>query len=90
MIRTREEALALLRKRIDESGLSTTRFAEDVLWRQPRTVRRWINDESPIPRLVLDKLESPRVAPWPPPTLADVGLEEVDGEIVEVLAGVGS
>ena len=72
MIRTRAEGLALIRRRLEESGLSSTRFAEDVLWRQARTVRRWLADDGPIPELVLDKLETTRVAPWPPATMEDV------------------
>lgn len=64
-MKTRAEQIALLEDRIEASGLSTTEFAEDVLWREPRTVRRWLSGESPIPRKVLDKLEHPQKAPWP-------------------------
>ncbi len=65
MIHTKEEALGLLEDRIQESGLSTSRFAVEVLVRDPRTVRRWLSDDSPIPKRVLEWLETPRAAPWP-------------------------
>ena len=56
-LRTRAEAAALLRRRIDESGLSRRRFAVDLLIRQERTVRRWVSGESPIPHVVQDWLQ---------------------------------
>lgn len=42
----------LLRSAIVRSGLSAQRYALDVLIRDPRTVRRWVSGESPIPRVV--------------------------------------
>ncbi len=65
MIHTKEEAVRLLDNRIQESGLSSSRFAVEVLVRDPRTVRRWIAGDAPIPKRVLDWLEEPRAAPWP-------------------------
>ena len=65
MIETRAEEVALLRRRIEESGLSTGRFAVEILIRQPRTVRRWVADDGTIPKVVLDWLQAPQVAPWP-------------------------
>ncbi len=65
MIQTRAEGVALLTRRIEESGLSASRFARDVLIRDPRTVRRWFSGDGPIPRRVLEWLEQPEVAPWP-------------------------
>lgn len=62
---TRAEQIALLRSRIEASGLSIRRFAREVLLREPRTVQRWLAGDSPIPRMVLDWLESPEAAPWP-------------------------
>ncbi len=64
-IRTGTEAVELLEKRIQASGLSSSRFAVEVLVRDPRTVRRWIAGDAPIPRRVLDWLEDPKAAPWP-------------------------
>ena len=90
MIQTRAEAVALIRRRLAESGLSSTRFAIDVLWRSPRTVRKWLADDSPIPDIVLDKLETPEVAPWPVPTMSDIPtfdreqlVQEIAEEVVE-------
>lgn len=59
------EELALLKRPIEEPGLSTRAFAMEVLLRDPRTVRRRLAGDSPIPQLVLDFLEDPRPAPWP-------------------------
>lgn len=47
---------ALLRAAIATSGLSVTRYASDVLTRDPRTVRRWLAGASPIPQAVIDHL----------------------------------
>ncbi len=66
--RTKEQIEAeaqLLEKRIEESGLSVGAFAESVLRRESRTVRRWIARENPIPTMVVDFLEHPSPAPWP-------------------------
>lgn len=48
---------ALLRAAIDRSGLSARQYAETVLVRDERTVRRWINGHSPIPAAVVAFLE---------------------------------
>lgn len=69
MIRTEAEVVGLLRRRIAESELSTSRFAVEVMIRQPRTIRRWVSGESPVPKVVVEWLEAPQVAPWP---LSDV------------------
>ncbi len=94
MIKTREEGAALLERRLEESGLSTERFATDVMIRQARTVRRWLDRSSPLPGVVLEWLQEPRAAPWPAPALADVPeedrarfAEEVSTEIVSELRG---
>lgn len=68
--KTQKEAIELLEARIDASGLSTSKFAERVLLRDGRTVRRWLSGESPIPNIVMEWLIDPPVAPWP---------REVDG-----------
>ena len=68
LIRTREDEVALLRRRIEESGLSGRRFALEVVLREPRTVRRWVAGASPIPNVVVEWLQDPQVAPWPPST----------------------
>ena len=41
---------------IQRSGLSARAFARDVLWRDERTVRRWLAGDSPIPAVVADRL----------------------------------
>ena len=69
-MKTRTEQIALLRDRIEASGLSARRFAVEVLRREERTIRRWLAGESPIPRVVLEFLEEPTGAPWPPGGLA--------------------
>lgn len=38
-----------LRALIDASGMSARRFAQDVLSRDERTVRRWLSGETEIP-----------------------------------------
>lgn len=53
-----EDPKDLLRKVIESSGLSARRWAEDVAWRDERTVRRWINGDSPIPEIVVQKLRA--------------------------------
>lgn len=45
--------VALLRAAIRRSGLSNRQFAERVLARDERTVRRWIAGTSPIPDAVV-------------------------------------
>ncbi len=52
-------ALAALRAAIAASGLSASQFARDILWREPRTLRRWLAGESPIPEAVRVKMEMP-------------------------------
>ena len=46
----------LVEQAIKRSGLSARAFARDVLWRDERTVRRWISGESPVPKVVADRL----------------------------------
>lgn len=62
---TRAETVALLSERIDESGLSVSAFARDVLLREPRTVFRWLAGDAKIPNLVADWLMQPTPHPWP-------------------------
>src|SRR5688572_17421431 len=50
---TDRDLLALMIKR---SGLSARAFARDVLWRDERTVRRWLAGDSPVPAVVADRL----------------------------------
>jgi hypothetical protein len=46
----------ILRAVIAASGLSQVRYAETVLFRNPRTVRRWLAGDAPIPRAVMQFL----------------------------------
>jgi len=62
---TQAERIDLLRSRIEASGLSSKRFAVEVLLREDRTIRRWLDGKSPIPKVVLQWLKQPEVAPWP-------------------------
>ena len=43
---------ALLRAAIAASGLTTSGYARNVLIRDPRTVRRWLAGQAPIPQTV--------------------------------------
>lgn len=56
---TRAEQVTLLRAAIARSGLSATKYAELVLIREPRTIRRWLAGTSPIPHAVLEMLRQP-------------------------------
>jgi hypothetical protein len=47
----------LVREAITASGLSARRFAA-LVWRDERTVRRWVNGQSPIPGTVRVLLET--------------------------------
>ena len=49
---------AKLRAVIEASGLSARRFARDVLFRDERTVRRWLAGDSPIPEPVSSRLDA--------------------------------
>ena len=64
-LKTKAEQIQLLEETIEASGLSVTEFAERVLVRESRTVRRWLTGDSPIPKKVQDWLEHPEKAPWP-------------------------
>jgi hypothetical protein len=57
--RTRTEQIRALRAAIARSGLSQRQFARDILTRDPRTVRRWLSGDSPIPQAVLAWLGKP-------------------------------
>lgn len=54
---TQEKARRLLAAAIEKSGLSARDFAEQVVMRDERTVRRWISGDSPIPAVVSEWLE---------------------------------
>ncbi len=47
----------LIRAAIDHSKLSVSRFAREVMIREPRTVRRWLAGDSPLPAQVRRHLE---------------------------------
>lgn len=46
----------LIRAAIDTAGLSARRFAERVLTRDERTIRRWVSGEQPIPEIARERL----------------------------------
>jgi hypothetical protein len=50
--RISSDGVRLLAKCIDESGLTQHDFSIAVLMRDPRTVRRWLSGERPMPALV--------------------------------------
>ena len=51
-----ERARENLRLAIIASGLSARRFAVEVLFRNERTIRRWLAGDTPIPAAVRKKL----------------------------------
>lgn len=53
---TRGEQVAQLRAAIARSGLSNRRYAEHVLMRDERTIRRWLSGTQGIPKVVLRRL----------------------------------
>ena len=65
MTGTQAEQVALLLRRIEESGLSWQQFAVQVMRRDPWTIQKWLSQESLIPQGVLAFLEEPTKAPWP-------------------------
>ena len=48
--------VTLLREAVRTSGLSAQAYARKILMRNPRTVRRWLAGDSPIPEAVRDFL----------------------------------
>lgn len=48
--------IRLLRRAIHRSGLSSRRYAREVLMRDERTVRRWLAGDSPVPSAVVELL----------------------------------
>lgn len=48
--------LTQLREAVRASGLSRSRYAREVLVRDPRTLRRWLAGSSPIPASVIAHL----------------------------------
>lgn len=55
-----QRRIALLRACIAKSRMSNSAYARDVLVRAPRSVRRWLAGDSPIPQAVLAFLERDR------------------------------
>jgi hypothetical protein len=55
---TRAEQVALLRAVIARTGLSNRRFAEQILARDERTIRRWLSGKAVIPKAVLTWLST--------------------------------
>ena len=51
---SRPEEIALLRADMARRGISLREYAETVLIRDVRTVRRWLAGERQIPRAVLE------------------------------------
>ena len=51
-----EVRLAVLRKAIDESGLSNRRFATAILMRNERTIRRWLAGDDVVLYVVYREL----------------------------------
>ena len=56
----------LLRRAIEASGMSARRFATEVLVRDERTIRRWLDATRPMPAVVRKRLEQIAGASAPP------------------------
>lgn len=57
--------IELLRRAIEASGMHPRDFAVKVLIRDERTIRRWLNQESPMPKIVAEFLaDYLRKAEW--------------------------
>ena len=63
--RARATDIALLRIRIEESGLSDRQFAVKCLKRDERTIRRYLAGDVEMPKIIRDMIRDPFVAPWP-------------------------
>lgn len=48
-----QRRIALLRACIAKSGMSNSAYARDILIRPPRTIRRWLAGDAPIPHQVM-------------------------------------
>ena len=46
-------AIRLLKRCIKKSGLSASGYATEILLRDPRTIRRWLEGTAPIPPAVV-------------------------------------
>lgn len=57
------ESVEALKRAIAASGLSNRKYAETVLTRDERTVRRWLSGDSPIPKAVVEFLTRPPPQP---------------------------
>mgnify|MGYP003661002433 CR=1 FL=1 len=66
--RSRNTDIALLRVRIEESGLSDRQFAIKCLRRDERTIRRYLAGEVEMPAIIRELVRDPLVAPWPTKT----------------------
>lgn len=55
--RMADDSMALFERALAKSGLSLRSFAETVMVRDERTVRRWRAGDTPIPDVVTRKLE---------------------------------
>ena len=63
--RARNTDIALLRIRIEESGLSDRKFAVQCLKRAERTIRRYLAGDVEMPAIIREMIRDPLVAPWP-------------------------
>lgn len=61
----RAERAEVLQNAVAESRLSGAKFARYVLYRDPKTIYRWLSLERPIPEVVFQGLIERRPAPWP-------------------------
>ena len=62
-----DHAVKELRAVIDASPLSVRAWAREVVFREPRTVQRWLSGASPIPNVVKKALRAGRFGPFTEP-----------------------
>ena len=55
----------LLLRHVHKSGMTQREFANNVLLRNERTLRRWLSGESPIPKLMHSWIKKPTLPKWP-------------------------
>ena len=62
---SKNKHIILLNARIEESALSDRCFAQEIMRCHPRTLRRWKQGQTPIPKLARAFLENPQPLIWP-------------------------
>jgi hypothetical protein len=75
----------LLLRHLHDSGMTQREFANTVLFRHERTLRRWLYGERPIPKLLHPWLKKPTLPKWPAVPKPDDVTKESIGQLRESL-----